>query len=118
MNENEPRKFRMPEWLKPYLKVEGDRRSLPVELHLAWFREENPDCTITTEVLTGSDMRHSVVVKATIQNGKGEIIATGHSHKATVPVGPKVDLLEEAESGAIERALAFAGFGPEFWEIS
>jgi len=91
--------------LNPYLQVQH---------RLVWFREVHPDWTIRTEVrdLTAD----SAIIQAFIEtpgnfNDPGRVISTGM--KRETAQGWE-DFLEKAETGAIGRALAAAGFGTQF----
>ena len=88
---------------------------LPVAARIAWFRKENPYWSIITEVEQLADK--AVVMKATIKNMLGMVIATARK-KETEAHFP--DYIEKAETGAIGRALAMCGYGtlqaPEFDE--
>jgi hypothetical protein len=88
---------------------------LPVAARIAWFRREHPLWSIITEVeqLAGK----AVVMKATIKDMLGTVIATARKKETEVGFP---DYIEKAETGAIGRALAMCGYGtlqaPEFDE--
>jgi hypothetical protein len=88
---------------------------LPVAARIAWFRKDHPLWSIITEVEQLADK--AVVMKATIKDMLGAIIATARK-KETEMGFP--DYIEKAETGAIGRALAMCGYGtlqaPEFDE--
>jgi hypothetical protein len=92
------------EWIKlppqPYLQVAH---------RLVWFREEHPDWQIYTEIFQSSDTMS--IVKATIKDEKGTIIATAHKRE---DINDFNDHLEKAETSAIGRALAMCGYGTQF----
>ena len=83
---------------------------LEVKWRLVWFREERKDGTILTEVISTAPL----MVKATIMDGN-KILATGHGtaqvKQNAVWNGREV---EKAETAAIGRALAHAGYGTQF----
>lgn len=87
------------------------RSYLEVKWRLVWFRDEHPDGSIQTEVCKSEPL----IVKATILD-KNQVIATGHGSansngKQAVWTGREV---EKAETAAIGRALAHAGYGTQF----
>lgn len=103
------RNFRTPKGTElPLLNLRG-KEYLETKFRLVWFREEMPLARIETDIIhyepTGS------VVKATIRDDKGNILAT--AHKTEDPQGFQ-DHLEKAETGAIGRALAMCGYGTQF----
>jgi len=94
---------------------------LPARRRIQWMRAEHPDWTITTEILhfdkatrVGTKVTGGLaVVKATVADNVGawpRIIAQGTKteYSENFP-----DFLEKAETGAIARALAVAGYGTE-----
>jgi len=74
------------------------------------FREAYRDYTLQTEVLERTE--DVVVMKATILNEQGRLIATGHSeeYRKSSQIN-KTSALENAETSAIGRALAAFGLG-------
>ena len=85
---------------KPYLQVAH---------RLVWFREEHPDYSIETELVSRTEL--ATVAKATIRNDEGRILATAHKHEDKQGFA---DHMEKAETGAIGRALALIGYGTQF----
>lgn len=86
---------------------------LETRWRIAWFRDEHPDGAIVTEILS----QEPIMVKATVLNGAGQILATGHG--GALDKGNAVWSgrgLEKAESAAIGRALGHAGYGTQFLE--
>ena len=80
-----------------------------VALRIQEFREKHPDFTIQTELVEANDTL--VVMKATISAG-GMVIATGYAEE--VRAASKINrtsALENAETSAVGRALAFFGLG-------
>jgi hypothetical protein len=88
------------------------KQYLPVAARLLWFREAQPLGKIDSEVVETSPL----IIKATIYNGDGKPIASGLGSanadgKRVVWSGREV---EKAETAAIGRALAHAGYGTQF----
>lgn len=93
---------------KYLIRMRGGKMYLPVAPRVAWFRKEHPDWTIETEPLN-IDWEHGVAMfRAVIRDSEGRIIATGTKAES---VHSFVDFIEKAETGAIGRALAVAGYG-------
>lgn len=90
------------------------KKYLPVAWRVAWFREVCPGGAIRTEPVTLGDV---FMFRATVANGEGAIIAEGwssvRSGSGQVWNGREI---EKAETAAIGRALAHAGFGTQFAE--
>ena len=88
---------------------------LPVAARIAWFRREHPDWSIITK--TEQLANKAVVMKATIKDVSGRIIATARKKETEIGFA---DYIEKAETGAVGRALAMCGYGtlqaPEFDE--
>lgn len=104
---------RMPDKLRKYLlKVQGGKYYLPAAYRLVWFRDECPDWGIVTEVIEGGQEAGFATVKAAVHSPEGRVVATGHKTETRqdFPAG----WVEKAETGAIARALAVAGFGTQF----
>lgn len=92
-------------------KVSG-RDYLEVKWRIAWFRDAMPNGGIQTEIIS----TEPPLVRAIVTNEQGAIIATAHGSaddngKNVVWKGRAV---EKAETAAIGRALAHAGFGTQF----
>lgn len=81
-----------------------------VALRVSNFREKFPAYSLVTEVLH-RDL-DCVVMKATISNNDGRIVATGHAeeYRKASEIN-KTSALENAETSAIGRALAALGIG-------
>lgn len=104
---------RMPEGLRRHIvTVSGGKPYLPAAFRLVWFREECPDWGISTELVEGGQAAGFATVRAVIFNEEGRVIASGMKTetKQDFPAG----WVEKAETGAISRALAVAGFGTQF----
>jgi hypothetical protein len=74
------------------------------------FREKYPEYSLQTEIVTRTD--ECVVMKATISNLDGRVLATGHSeeYRADGKINA-TSALENSETSAIGRALAALGLG-------
>lgn len=84
------------------------KKYLPVNARVAWFRDKSPDGSIDTEIVALGNLmmaRARIIVS-------GIVIAVGHATvrdgKGQTWAGREV---EKAETAAIGRALALAGFG-------
>jgi hypothetical protein len=81
-----------------------------VALRVKNFREKHSGFTLATEVLHRD--AEIVVMKASILDESGRLIATGHSEeKRAASTINKTSALENAETSAIGRALAAFGLG-------
>lgn len=82
---------------------------LTVARRISDFREQHPFFTISTEVLSCAE---KVLVKATIIDDLNRVISTGHAEEDrsdfSSPIN-KTSALENAETSAVGRALAFFG---------
>jgi hypothetical protein len=92
----------------PLLNLRG-KEYLEVKYRLVWFREDHPDWSIETELLSVTDV--SAYAKATIRDESGRTIATSHKFES---IQGFPDFIEKAETGAIGRALALIGYGTQF----
>jgi len=84
-------------------KTEADH--LPIAARIAWFRTDHPYWAITTEVEQLTD--RAVVMKATIKDMQGVVIATARKKETEVGLP---DCIEKADTRAIGRALAMCGY--------
>jgi hypothetical protein len=90
------------------VKIHG-KEYKTVALRIQEFREKHPDFTIQTELVEANDVL--VVMKATISMGP-QIIATGYAEEVrTASKINRTSALENAETSAVGRALAFFGLG-------
>lgn len=90
------------------VKIHG-KEYKTVALRIQEFREKHPDFTIQTELVEANDML--VVMKATISMGP-QVIATGYAEEVrTASKINRTSALENAETSAVGRALAFFGLG-------
>jgi hypothetical protein len=96
------------------LRKGGKPDYLETKWRLAWFREsdEHPNGSIMTEVLD----KDAPLVKATVYDADGRVLASAHAG-ADDKGGNKVwsgRSIEKAETAAVGRALAMAGYGTQF----
>lgn len=97
----------------PLMSLKG-KDYLQVAHRLVWFREEHPLGKIQTEAVFSDETR--AVFKATVSvpdlnSGAWLELSSGHKSEQK---GRFADFLEKAETGAIGRALAVAGYGTQF----
>lgn len=92
----------------PLLNLRG-KEYLEVKYRLVWFREDHPDWSIETELLSVTDV--SAYARATVRDDSGRVIATSHKFES---IQGFPDFIEKAETGAIGRALALIGYGTQF----
>ncbi len=92
----------------PLLNLRG-KEYLEVKWRIVWFREDHPNWTIETQLLSVTDS--SCYARATIKDESGRVITTSHKfeNKQGFP-----DFIEKAETGSIGRALALIGYGTQF----
>lgn len=94
------------------VKMKGGKLYAPVYVRIALFREDHPVADgwgITAEVLSTDET--SCLARAEIVDPNGRTVATGHKreHRAHFP-----DFEEKALTGAVGRALLFAGYGTQY----
>lgn len=95
--------------------VESDY--LEVKWRLVWLRQggsgmpARPEWTIKTTLVEIDPAKSFAVFKAELLNGKGRLIASGHRTETKTDW---TDFVEKAETGAVGRALAMAGYGTQF----
>lgn len=92
----------------PLLNFRG-KEYLEVKFRLVWFREDHPDWSIETELMSVTDV--SAYARATVRDESGRVIATSHKFES---IKGFPDFIEKAETGAIGRALALIGYGTQF----
>lgn len=88
---------------------------LEVKWRVVWFREDHPYGGIHTEIIPAADL---AIVRATVVTDSGQVLGTGHGTAAFNASGVvwKGKAIEKAETAAIGRALAHAGYGTQFTE--
>ncbi len=89
---------------KPYLEV---------KYRILLMREDHPSWSISSKIhlISADGLAKAVIMKATIKDEKGTVIATGHAREE---MSGFRDFIEKAETAAIGRALGFAGYGTEY----
>jgi hypothetical protein len=93
------------------IRVRGGTEYLPVQARVHWFRTLNPSGRIETEMIFHDPAQQIAVFKASVYNGDGKLLATATKMETGKEFS---DYLEKAETGAIGRALALAGYGTQF----
>ena len=80
---------------------------LTVAYRVKQFREAHPDYGIETDVISAAEL---VTVKASITDNTGRVVATGYAEEQRGSTNiNKTSALENAETSAVGRALAFFG---------
>lgn len=100
---------------EPYLIELKGKKYLQTAHRVLWMRHEKPEWSITTELL---QVGESLAVRAVVADETGRVSATGlagvRSGERQVWAGREIEKAEKAETAAIGRALAHAGFGTQF----
>ncbi|MHB1459692.1 MAG: hypothetical protein ACYC1M_00205 [Armatimonadota bacterium] len=96
---------------KHLIKIQGNRSYLPVSARLVWFREQHPNWRIETQLQQLDVESGLAIFRASIIDDTDRVISTGTKMETRVGFP---DYVEKAETGAIGRALAVAGFGTQF----
>lgn len=93
----------------------NDYKLLKVKDRTSWYKMIYPKGQIVTELIHIND--NMAVVKASIIDEDGKILATGHGEAFNTPDSPiEKYYVGCAETKAVGRALGFAGFGNQFDE--
>lgn len=96
--------------MKQSITIHG-KEYFPVSVRVADFRADHgSNLGIETEVIENTENR--VVVKASIRNGNGFVLATGYAEefRKAMKAGFATSALEVCETSAIGRALANFGY--------
>jgi len=101
----------MNEETKPGVVVLHGNEYQTVALRVTNFREEHPDWTIKTKVVGAGEY---VSIKASILDETGKLIATGHAEEERGVGINKTSALENCETSAVGRALAFFKYPGQF----
>ena len=94
---------------KDYVMDMRGKDYLEVKWRIVWFRDEHPRGSITTDLISTDP----IVVKATVSDEEGRVFGTGFGTPKMQGVA-KARPFEGAETAAIGRALAVAGYGTQF----
>lgn len=94
------------------IKLQG-KEYLEVNQRVYWLRQDHPDAKITTHLLTHNEAEGYALFMAMVEIPSIGTLATGHgSAKRSDLRGPvAINYLEKAETKAIGRACAGAGYG-------
>lgn len=89
----------------PMLNLRG-KDYLEVKYRIVWFREEHPDWSIATKII--SVTTNSCLTRAVIRDPSRRVVATAHKFETKEGFA---DFIEKSETGSIGRALAWCGYG-------
>ena len=104
----------MPEFVKRGLvPVSGGGMYLKAAFRVMWMRHEHPDWCINTSIEYADWEREFVVVRASVVDETGRVLATAHAEEKK----SKLPFVRKAETSAIARALGLCGYGTEFGEF-
>ena len=93
-----------------YIRVQGGKQYLPVPSRVQWFRGEHPTWGIITSIVELDWTAGYAVMRAEVIDDDGRVVASGMKTETRKGFG---DFVEKAETGAVGRALARAGYGTE-----
>lgn len=98
--------------LKPHFMTLSGQQYLKVSGRVLMFREQCPGGSIHTEMLKLDLDKGFALFSATILDGDGKMLAMAHGSETLK--GFPAGWIEKAETVAVGRALAMAGFGTSF----
>lgn len=85
---------------------------IPVNERLKYFREEYPEWSVVSDVISPLDQLDSFVcIKCSILDDKGRVRATGHAHETLQGFINATSHIENCETSAWGRAFACLGIG-------
>lgn len=91
------------------INIKG-KEYVPVNERVKEFRRANPDHTVIAEIITLDES--SVVMKATVYDPDGKVVAVGHAQEDRGSSNiNKTSYVENCETSAIGRALGMFGIG-------
>ena len=94
-------------------KIGGNADYLEVKWRLVWFRERWPQGSIETDLVHHDERGAIFKATVTMRTDEGKPLGSATGYGSETP-GDFRDYLEKAETKAIGRALAAAGFGTQF----
>jgi hypothetical protein len=98
--------------LKPHFMTLSGSQYLKVAGRILWFREAHPNGSISSDLVQLDLDRGLAVFKAIVCDAQGVILATAYGSETQK--GFPAGWIEKAETVAVGRALAQAGFGTAF----
>lgn len=100
----------MPEAIRKHLvRLPHGQYYLPVAARVAWFRSEHENGALLTRILEQDLVSKTALIQAEVTDSSGRVLASGLRYGSEAELGER--WLEKTETGAIGRALAFAGYG-------
>ena len=85
---------------------------IPVNERLKYFREEYPEWSVVSDVISPLDQLDSFIcIKCSILDDKGRVRATGHAHETLQGFINATSHIENCETSAWGRAFACLGIG-------
>lgn len=98
---------------RKYMKIQG-KDYVEVKDRVLQFREEKPDWSVDTTVISNCTETGCIVMKATVYDEQGKVRSSGHAHEWKDDPSSfvnKTSHLENCETSAIGRALGLLGYG-------
>jgi len=87
------------------------KQYLQVMWRIAWMRDEHPDWGINTELVDLDKEQKSAIFRSVVCDADGHQIASATGSECARDFA---DYIEKAETKALGRALAMAGYGTQF----
>jgi len=98
--------------LKPHFMLLQGQQYLKVSGRVLLFRDQHPGGAITTELVQIDLQAGFALYRATVIDGEGKLLGTAYGSETQKGFPP--GWVEKAETVAVGRALAVAGFGTAF----